>query len=593
MTSPEPFALSLFGIALMCGVLIFFVGAQRTGQRGVRAFIFLTVSLGVWAAGYGLELLVPTLAAKALWVKVEYVGISTIGVAVLLFALDYSGHSELTRPGYVAGLLVVPLMTVVLALSFERHDLLYRTVQLDHSAGFPVFSPTYGSWFWVNWVYNYLLLVVTLAFLVAFLRRVARLYRRQAIIMLLGLLAPWMGNALYVTGANPFPFLDLTPYGFAITCGAMGWALLRLHLLDISPTANVVVVENMLDAVIVLDRKHRIVGANASARALLGEDREALIGQPIADVLPGLPAGRGDPAYEVSRAEIEFAPEGKPLLVFETSRTALRNASGVQTGAILVLHDITGRKQVEVALVQARDQALRANELKSRVVATISHDFRTPLSAILGFAEVLEHEVNGPLNEKQRASATRIIERAEQLVELVNVLLAQSELDSGKFNLNLQPFEPARLAQSLSETLETHARQKGLALNVSVDGGVPQTLVGDVGRLRQVAMNLLANALKFTEEGQVSMRFFRADEARWGFEVADTGIGLSPQDRARIFDAFWQVESPSSLERKGIGLGLSIVKELVTMMEGTVVVESEPGKGTHFIVTLPLLPLEG
>ncbi len=252
------------------------------------------------------------------------------------------------------------------------------------------------------------------------------------------------------------------------------------------------------------------------------------------------------------------------------------------------LSDITKRKQAEDALALAHDQALEANRLKSQLLANVSHDLRTPLNAILGYAEMLQEGVYGPLSNQQGNITKKIIGSTVNLTALVNQLLDQAQLEARTLKLTVTPFAPADLVDHVQSTMSVLAESKGLALSSEIAPDVPLTLSGDPARLQQILTNLVGNAIKFTEHGTVCVRIYCPDTAHWAMQVSDTGPGIAAQDQSYIFDAFRQVDGTVTRKHGGAGLGLSIVKQLVTLMTGQVTLDSKPGQGCTFTILLPL-----
>jgi PAS domain S-box-containing protein len=257
-----------------------------------------------------------------------------------------------------------------------------------------------------------------------------------------------------------------------------------------------------------------------------------------------------------------------------------------------VVADITRRKQNEEVLAVARDQALEASRLKSQLLANVSHDLRTPLTTIIGYAQLLDMSAQNILSEKQLRNVTGIIESAQYLTTLVNNLLDQAKLEEGKLKLNIVPFDPADIIDQIETNMKVPAQTKGLDLMVGIEPDVPDSLSGDPDRVHQILANLVNNAIKFTEEGSVKVRFYRPDMDHWAIQVSDTGPGIPPEAHAYIFEAFRQVDGNSHQSHNGSGLGLSIVKQLTTLMGGSVLLESEVGCGATFTITLPIEPPE-
>lgn len=256
-------------------------------------------------------------------------------------------------------------------------------------------------------------------------------------------------------------------------------------------------------------------------------------------------------------------------------------------------------------LQQAYDRLKELDRLKSNFLATVSHELRTPLTSIIGYSEMLREGMAGELSGEQRDFVETIHEKGEQLLELIKGLLDLSKLESGTMSLRKRNTEVGSLVEDVAQTITPAAHKKGVELSVHVEEGLP-ALFADPDRLRQVLLNLSENALKFTPQGgQVSLhaavsmvddqdaepegRVMLLTSRRLAIElrVADSGIGIRKEDRSRVFDAFYQVDSSSTREQGGTGLGLSIVKRLVDAHDGTVSIETNQPCGTVFVVMIP------
>jgi PAS domain S-box-containing protein len=241
-------------------------------------------------------------------------------------------------------------------------------------------------------------------------------------------------------------------------------------------------------------------------------------------------------------------------------------------------------QQLEIANAMALENA----RLKSEFLATMSHELRTPLNAIEGFTSVILSNMGGvEYNHRTQHYVERVNTNSKRLLSLINDFLDLSRIESGRLQLANSPFAPRQMVEKLQAQLGGLAQAKGLDFTVHVDSALPDTLLGDEEQLSRVLVNLLGNAIKFTEQGSVSLELRQLDD-QWHLQVSDTGIGIPPHAREYIFEEFRQVDSSSKRKFGGTGLGLAIVQKLVRAMNGTITVESEVDRGSRFTVTLPL-----
>ncbi|MGQ9369931.1 response regulator [Azospirillum sp. A39] len=336
--------------------------------------------------------------------------------------------------------------------------------------------------------------------------------------------------------------------------------------------------------------------ANARAAEMAGVPLATFVGRRHALASPGVVApgvvapvaADGGAETGVVARDVEVAvdrPDGKRVWALQTlQRTEFEG----QPAILAWSYDITERKQAEQALFAAKEQAEVAARSKSEFLATMSHEIRTPMNGVMGMLELIALT---PLNAEQRGLVTTVRDSATALLRIIDDILDLSKIEAGKLDLEELDLAPVDLVEGVADLLAPQAQHKQLALVCHVDSSVPPLVRGDPGRLRQILFNLAGNAIKFTETGRVVLRATTSGRPDGGtvtlrFEVEDTGIGISEDGQARLFQPFSQADSSTTRRFGGTGLGLAICTRLVEMMGGRIGVASAPGRGSTFWFTL-------
>ncbi|HUH98944.1 MAG TPA: PAS domain S-box protein [Anaerolineales bacterium] len=1011
----SPYIVPLFAAGAISVWVAYYAWSHRT-VSGASALALLALAVSDWAIGYALEIAGADLATKVWWAKVEYIGTTTIPLLWLVFCYNYFNQNRPMPARVIAGLGLLPLLTLVLVFTTEYHGLIWSRYFISRTGDFSSLGVVHGLWFWIYWIYAYFLLLIGTYFIIRLIRRKHGLYRWQIIALIVAAVAPWVGNFLYVSGLTPVANLDLTSYGFTVAVVSIAWGIFRLQLINLLPLARDTVVDEMEDGMIVLDARGRVADINPAAAAMIGFSITQAIGRSAVELFGRWPALTKKYEDVLDAFEEISVGEGESQRWFELSLAPLRNKDKTLVGRLITLHDITKRRQVDERLLQlsraveaspasivitdvsgqiqyvnpkftavtgytlqdalgnnprilktdqtppevhrqlwetilagkewhgefcnrkkngelywetasispiidadgkiinfvavkeditehrrmqaqlqvqnryltvlheitldllnrrelddllraivnhaadllhspyreimlkegnelvvhsftpnqgflsgervgrdiaklawqahdagqpviledystwadrrttddpapwsavaefpvmvgqrcvavigigrsrpgqlftpeeiqtgilfsrlvglvldninlytsamqeiaerkrtesllqesearyrqivetandliyrtdaqghilyvnptslrlfgldriedilgksyldfiipdwrekvrrlyvrqflsgesntyfevpvltldghelwlgqnvqvirddgrvvgfqavarditaikqaqealaiARDQAQEANHLKSDLLARVSHELRTPLSGILGYAELLRDNTFGPLSEDQRRVAKTIVESSEYLTNMINDLLDQAQIDAKKLVLRFSECSPADLLGGLKEIMAVSAQKKGLTLRTVLEPDAPVTVYSDPQRLRQILINLVANAIKFTKQGEVSIRILGANPTHWALQVSDTGIGIPEESQAIIFEPFQKVDSSLTGRNRGFGLGLSITKQLVDLMGGQLELASKVGEGTTFLVTLPI-----
>ena len=353
-------------------------------------------------------------------------------------------------------------------------------------------------------------------------------------------------------------------------------------------------IESNIDALMTTDPSGIITDVNKQMEALTGCTRDELIGAPFKSYFTDperAEAGIRLVLNEKKVTDYELtacARDGKQTVVSYNATTFYDRGRTLQ-GVFAAARDVTERKRVEAELQQAKAMAETASQTKSDFLASMSHEIRTPLNAIIGIADLL---AKTPLSPEQN-NYVQIFRRAgDNLLNLINDILDLSKVEASQLELERTRFSLDDLLEKVKEMVAVRADEKGLALVCEVAPGVPSDLVGDPTRLRQVLLNLLGNAIKFTESGEVALRVTPdADFSVPGalrFTISDTGIGIPDEKLGAVFERFTQADSSTTRRYGGSGLGLTISRRLVELMGGCIRVESGVGKGSVFSFAVPL-----
>lgn len=346
--------------------------------------------------------------------------------------------------------------------------------------------------------------------------------------------------------------------------------------------------DSVPDAMIVVDRGGEIRRVNPQVEHLFGYDEGVLAGLSVQKLIPGRDwtAGGDLNASERGASEVGMELMGRARdgseIPLEIGLSPFHEPEGMMT--VVTMRDITERRRYETQLKVARDLAESANRTKSDFLSHMSHELRTPLNGILGYAQIMERDPEA--NAHQRDSLESIIGCGDHLLSLINDVLDLSKIEAGCIELVVAPCDLYDLVKRVGGIVRQRAIGKGLDFVVEVSPEVPRIVRTDGPKLRQILVNLLGNAVKFTEVGGVTLRVVEQPKGRLCFEVVDTGVGMPPEDLEDIFDPFKQVEAGKAAG--GTGLGLAITKRLAEVLDGEVRVRSEVGKGSIFTVTLPL-----
>jgi PAS domain S-box-containing protein len=584
-------------VAAIVSFTLALLARRRRSAPGALAFALLMAAAAQWALAYALSLVSIDQELKLFWIKVRYLGIVIVPGAWLTFALLQTGWEKWVTQRNQILLTVEPLLILTLVWTNEFHKLYWVDVMLKQVGPFTLIEATPGVFYWIHVAYSYLLMTLGSLLLVRMAVRSSRLYRWQSLAVLLGAVGPLIGDVLSTFGLLSYlSWIDLTPFFFTLTGLAMAWAFFRFRLLDIVPVARDAVIESMSDGVLVLDAENRIVDINPVGEGIINRTASEVVGRSAEEILSRWP-DLVERYRSVPETHTEISVgEGVVQAYFDLRISPLRDWRRRLTGRLIVLRDITKRKEMEQALQEAKSAAEAANRAKDEFISVVTHELRSPMSAIHGSATLLSDEGAGPINEEQAEFLEIIETNTKRMITLVMDLNDVSRIESGQLHLRLGTVYLDKVIDEVVRSIQPKIEEKAHTLHLQITDGLPP-VQGDRVRLGQVLTNLVDNACKFTPKGgKITIRAeCIADRTKSQgnskvvqVSVKDNGIGIMHEDQPKIFQKFFRAKDERTSEIPGSGLGLSITKSLVEMQGGRIWFETEYGKGSTFHFTVPV-----
>ena len=551
---------------------------RRRHVRGATWYGVLLLALAFWCVSYAIELDNDDLDAKLLAIKVKYIGLVVLPVAWIAFILDFLARERLLIARVAQAMGVVSAAILLLAWTNEFHGLFWGDISIAPSDSFTVLQGR-GPGFWLNIVYVYGALWAGIGVLVAQGFRSPYLYRKRVAILIAATVLPWVGNVMFLAQHRSLEYIDPTPFLFTGTAVLAAIAVFKYRVLEPMPSLRDAGTAVIGDGLVILDARGCIADLNKAAERILMKARADIAGKPIRDLLPEIDC-RPDAEW---RDDLTIAgPQGDRI--FDTSVTPIRAEKRRFTGFVLVLHDVTVRRDLEEQLRQAQKM-----EAVGKLAGGVAHDFNNLLTAIIGFATLAEDDV--PSDSPARDALLQIRRSAEQAALLTRQLLAfgrrqilQPEvLDLNTVVSNVEPMLRRLIGEDVTVVTEL--------------APALQPVRADRSQLQQVLLNLAVNArdamptggvltIRTIPAGMVAERTGDTPAAAGDYvvlEVSDTGEGIEESVLERIFEPFFTTKALG----KGTGLGLSTVYGIVKQSGGDVRVRTSPGRGSTFTVLLP------
>ncbi len=356
-----------------------------------------------------------------------------------------------------------------------------------------------------------------------------------------------------------------------------------LRLQQTEGSKNRAILEGIADGVVVTDTEGRVILYNDAAERILGVPRDVILGESVHALPASLSVGAEMAARGLAAVSKWVGTPARNRLMMEERFSVGNKVASVRVAPVMMSDELLGT----AALFRDISKEVEAERVKNEFISTVSHELRTPMTSIKGYTDLLFMQAAGPITDGQRKFLTVIKSNADRLATLVNDLLDISRIETGRIRLDRQPNHVAQVVQDVVAALSKQAEEKNLTISVKMKAALPP-VYADRDRLTQILTNLLDNACRYTQaDGKITISARRAAD-KVQIDVADTGIGISPQDQEKVFERFYRADHPVVQETGGTGLGLSIVKSFVELHGGTLWLKSELGKGSTFSFTMPI-----
>ncbi|MDR0248291.1 MAG: response regulator [Oscillospiraceae bacterium] len=566
-------------VPLSVGMLVFVARKYRRSQ--IRSIFLAMFSLAtLWNTGTMLELDVRALTGVTdmFLINICYIGICLLPVTVLHLGKCLL-HPEWKPVPRHAALLIIPVISIAVVFTDSLHHMFFVNFSLKSS------EAVYGWYYYFHSFYSYGCIAVGIVFMAVASARGAGLFSKQSLLILAAVLITLVPNMLYSFGVGDLPFsVSAAAFTFSIVCFAV--AFVKYRFIASLPITLRRVVDLISDGYLLVDSQHYIISHNKALLRIFGEQSAALPGKPLRAFVErsfsdmtyeGFSALLAEAFARRDTVSAEALAAGGNFVSAEITPVTRRNA---HIGSICVIRDITHSKQL-------MDAMQAANNAKSSFISNMSHEMRTPMNAIIGMAEIGKNTNDAG---RKDYALDQIANASKHLLGIINDVLDMSKIEAGKLELVDVEFSFEQTVFRVADIVRLRMDEMNQKLIVSIDKAIPPVLTGDDQRLSQVITNLLSNACKFTPAGgsialEAALVSEEGEKCVLRVTVSDNGIGISPEQQARLFRSFQQAEAGTTRKYGGTGLGLAISKTLVELMGGQIGVTSAPGEGSSFSFT--------
>lgn len=566
-------AVQYIGIMILMVEALYVMGQKPSKHQ--QYLLFLIFALCINFVGYLLELQSTFLREALTTVKFSYLGKSFLGITMFLFVMQIC---KVKIPVWVSRTLaLVHIVIIFLVLNCEKHTLFYNSIEFVQEGDFPHLVLGHGVVYNLNCIILISYAAVMIGVCVHYYQRAHYVFEKKQFGNLLFInIVALLGFAIYISGVTKG--YDITLLAYLIDTILLSVLIFRHRLFDTLTLAKDLAVDSLAEGLVVVDNDEKIIYFNQKAEQIYEK----------------ISLGKAEPILEdMNDCILEKKNIIRDKQIYAVGSYMVEQES-TYYGKMYVLTDVTDnyhytkrmQEQAEI-MKELKEQAEAANQAKSLFVSNMSHEIRTPMNAIVGLTEVLLRK-DWPIEDKKYL--LNIKSSGKALLDIINDLLDFSKIEAGKFVITRDTYDIAQMLRDIQVIGDTRIGDKDVKLVMDVDREIPRLLYGDSLRIRQVLINIMNNAIKFTDKGsvtvQVQAKQREGKRVQLDFSVKDTGQGIKKQDLEHLCNAFTQVDLKKNRGKEGTGLGLAISRQLVELMGGTLLVESEYGKGSEFYFTL-------
>ena len=570
---------NIFSITLLSSGLATLLLARLIYLRvggAVKWFSGVMCCVAIWSLAYSVELSSSDMGFMRFMIDIEYIGITLIPASLIIFILKFTGKDKWLTFKNRFLIFLFPVICLLGVWTDRFTHLHYESVGMDNSGPFPMMALKPGLLYYILTVYFYFMLAFGNYLLIGNYRKSDPVYKKQYISILIATFIPWLVNLLYLFGLRPFSQIDLTPYAFIITTGAIAFALLRYSLFNITPFAHELVIERMTTGMLVLDSHNRVIDANKAMKNFIGKN-EKILGSYLDSLIP-YDAGFWEKINHRSEGELSTKINDR---YFEIIITPVIDKSTIYSGTILVFHDITESTVYQETLQDQKEELSNLNSLKDKIFTIISHDLRSPLASLITMLRMVK---DGDFTEAEfKSFIPELSENVEYTSSLTENLLfwSRSQIKGEGLQANLFDLKPI-VDKQLNYFLKS---AKAKNINIISEITNETIIYAEAQMIELVLRNLISNSIKFCNADDRICISAKEENELLKLCVEDTGTGMDNLTLENLFSKE-SISRTGTRQEKGTGLGLLVCKDFVEKNHGSIKVESEPGRGTKFCVML-------